>query len=566
VTSSRTDNTSASSTDRKEDASGSGGGASNDSPPARPPGTMASLAAAMRSWRTASVVLLSFSSGLPLGLVWIAIPDWMRKIGVDIRVVGLITLAQAPWTFKFLWSPLMDRFTPPFFGRRRGWAALTQVALCILTLGLAGVGNHPDTPWVVAALALAIAFASASQDIALDAYAVDVLRPDEQAVAGGARTAIYRVGMVVAGGVGITLAGRFGWPMVNCMLALLYLPMLAVTWKAPEPPGLPPPPRTLRDAVWLPFVGFLARRRALEILAFVILYRLTDNLAQSLQRPFLVEMGYSDFDRGFALSTIGLAGTLTGVFLGGAATSPLGLGRSLWIFGALQAFSNAGYVVLANLGHADRPVMYAAIGFETLAAGLGMGALSVLLLRMTQKRFSATQYALFSSLFGLPRLVAGPICGFLVDAVGWTRFFWFAILAGLPALLLLTRFAPWGAREPAFEVEIAPARDQPLQPRQLAARAAAGALAGGLFAALVTALLAALKAMRTVPGHPPRAFDLLTPLRALASPGGVSGWLTLLGIATFALVCGLLAAAVAAARHGAGRELATDAVEAAPAK
>jgi PAT family beta-lactamase induction signal transducer AmpG len=214
--------------------------------------------------------------------------------------------------------------------------------------------------------------------------------------------------------------------------------------------------------------------------------------------------------------------------------------------------------VLANLGHADRPVMYAAIGFETLAAGLGMGALSVLLLRMTQKRFSATQYALFSSLFGLPRLVAGPICGFLVDAVGWTRFFWFAILAGLPALLLLIRFAPWGAREPAFEVEIAPARDQPLTPRQLAARAAAGALTGGLFAALVTALLAALKAMRAAPGHPPRAFDLLTPLRALASPGGVSGWLTLLGIVTFALVCGLLAAAVAAARHGAGRELATD--------
>jgi PAT family beta-lactamase induction signal transducer AmpG len=242
------------------------------------------------------------------------------------------------------------------------------------------------------------------------------------------------------------------------MLALLYLPMLAVTWKAPEPPGLPPPPRTLRDAVWLPFVGFLARRRALEILAFVILYRLTDNLAQSLQRPFLVEMGYSDFDRGFALSTIGLAGTLTGVFLGGAATSPLG---------ALQAFSNAGYVVLANLGHADRPVMYAAIGFETLAAGLGMGALSVLLLRMTQKRFSATQYALFSSLFGLPRLVAGPICGFLVDAVGWTRFFWFAILAGLPALLLLIRFAPSGRpRPPSPGLRPPDAAAGPRQPRR----------------------------------------------------------------------------------------------------
>jgi PAT family beta-lactamase induction signal transducer AmpG len=535
-----------------------GGAAAALAPRARPLGTMASLGAAMRSWRTASVVLLQFSSGMPLGLVWIAIPDWMRKIGVDIRVVGLITLAQAPWTFKFLWSPLMDRYTPPFLGRRRGWAALAQVALCILTLGLAGVGRHPDTPWVVAALALAIAFASATQDIALDAYAVDVLRPDEQAVAGGARTAVYRMAMLVAGGLAITAAGRFSWPLVLCGLALLYLPMLLLTWKAPEPAGLPAAPRTMREAVWLPFVGFLARRRALEILAFVILYRLTDNLAQSLQRPFLVEMGYSDFDRGFALSTIGLAGTLVGVFLGGAATAPLGLGRSLWIFGVLQAFSNLGYVVLSTLGHADRPVMYAAIGFETLAAGLGMGALSVLLLRMTQKRFSATQYALFSSLFGLPRLVAGPICGFAVDAVGWTAFFWFAIVAGLPALLLLTRFAPWGAREPAFAVETVAARELPLPPRALAGRGAAGGLAGAVFAALLAALLAALKAMRAAPGHPPRPFDLGAPLRALAAPGDAGGWLTLLGITVFALVCGLLAAAVAAARHGAGRDLAAD--------
>jgi MFS transporter, PAT family, beta-lactamase induction signal transducer AmpG len=534
-------------------------GAAGGPLPPRPPGTWASLAAAMRSWRTASVVLLSFSSGLPLGLVWIAIPDWMRKIGVDIRVVGLMTLAQAPWTFKFLWSPLMDRYTPPWLGRRRGWAAVTQVALCALTLALAGVGNHPDTPWVVAALALAIAFASASQDIAIDAYAVDVLRPEEQAVAVGARTALYRVGMIAAGGIGITVAGRLSWPVVNCGLALLYLPMLAVTWKAPEPAGLPPAPRTLREAVWQPFVGFLARRRALEILGFVILYRLSDNLAQSLQRPFLVEMGYSDFDRGFALSTIGLAGTLTGVFLGGAATAPLGLGRALWIFGALQAVSNLAYVVLSVAGGVDRPLMYGAIGFETLCAGLGMGALSVLLLRMTQKRFSATQYALFSSLFGLPRLVAGPICGFAVDAVGWTRFFWFASAAGLPALLLLTRFAPWGAREPSFAVEVVAAREAPLPPRALALRAAAGALAGGSFAALVTALLAALKAMRAAPGHPAQPFDLLTPLRALAAPdGSAGGWLTLLGIAAVGLVCGLLAAAVAAARRGAGRDLATD--------
>jgi PAT family beta-lactamase induction signal transducer AmpG len=164
---------------------------------------------AMRSWRTASVALLSFASGLPLGLVWIAIPDWMRASGVDIRIVGLTTLAQAPWSFKILWSPLMDRYALPLFGRRRGWAALAQVALFALTLMLAGVGDRPETPWVVLALALAIAFASATQDIAIDAYAVDVLRPDEQGVVVGARIALYRAAMFTAGSLAITLAGQY---------------------------------------------------------------------------------------------------------------------------------------------------------------------------------------------------------------------------------------------------------------------------------------------------------------------------------------------------------------------
>ena len=162
----------------------------------------------MTSWRTAAVALLSFSSGLPFGLVLIAIPDWLRNIGVDIRVVGLITLAQAPWTFKILWSPLMDRYTPPRLGRRRGWALLAQVGLFAFTLGLVGLGDHPDTPWIVGALALAIAFASATQDIAIDAYAVDVLRPEEQGFAVGARTALYRAAMYVSGGVSITLAAQ----------------------------------------------------------------------------------------------------------------------------------------------------------------------------------------------------------------------------------------------------------------------------------------------------------------------------------------------------------------------
>jgi PAT family beta-lactamase induction signal transducer AmpG len=209
-------------------------------------------------------VLLSFSSGMPLGLVWIAIPDWMRSIGVDIRVVGLLTLAQAPWSLKVLWSPLLDRYAPPWLGPRRGWMAVTQVALCALGLVLAGVGGHPDTPWVVAALALAIAFAAATQDIAIDAYAVEVLHPDEQGVAVGARTAFYRAAMFVAGGVSITLAGRFSWPAVNVGLALLYLPMLLVAWRAPEPEVQPARPATLREAVWQPLVELFRARILLD--------------------------------------------------------------------------------------------------------------------------------------------------------------------------------------------------------------------------------------------------------------------------------------------------------------
>src|SRR5687767_12375518 len=193
-------------------------------------GALASLALAMRSKRTAFVVLQSLASGLPLGLVWIAIPDWMRSIGVDIRVVGLITLAQAPWTFKLLWAPLMDRYVPPFWGRRRGWMAVTQVALFVVSLMLAGVGHRPEAIWVVGALALATALASASQDIAIDAYAVEVLRKDEQGAASGARTAMYRAAMLLAGGATISMASRVGWPLVNLTLAMVYLPMLAITW------------------------------------------------------------------------------------------------------------------------------------------------------------------------------------------------------------------------------------------------------------------------------------------------------------------------------------------------
>lgn len=511
---------------------------------------LTSIRLAMRSWRTASVVLLSFSSGLPLGLVWIAIPDWLRKADVDIRVVGLITLSQAPWTFKFLWSPFMDRFVPPWLGRRRGWMAISQVLLFGLTLWLAGVGQHPETIWVIGALALAIAFASATQDIALDAYAVDVLRREEQGIAAGARIAVYRAGMYVAGALMITLAGKYSWFAVCTGLACLYLPMLFITLKAPEPEEKLKPPATLKEAVWLPFLGFLRRHRALEILAFVILYKLGDNLAGTLLRPFLIDMGYSDFDRGVALGTVGLASTLTGTFIGGLLTNVMGLGHSLWVFGFVQILSNIGYVLVASYPPSP-PLMYSAMGFENFTQGLGMGAFSVLLLRMTQKRFSATQYALFSSLFGISRVLAGPVSGIVVYAAGWIPFFWGTMVAGIPGLIMLARFVRPGVREPEFEVR-QPLAQKPLSHAQIGIRAILSGVFAFIFAAFFLAIMAAIKTMR---GNPPGAFDPMRELRLILIPPDLDHWITLGGVLIFGLIFGMFAAAILVARSGAGLDL-----------
>jgi len=509
-------------------------------------GPVASLVRAMGSWRTGAVSLLSFSSGLPLGLVWYAIPDWMRDIGVDIRVVGLFSLAQAPWTFKVMWSPLMDRYVPRFWGRRRGWMAVTQLALAVLGLLLAGVGRRPEALWVVGALAFAIAIASASQDVAIDAYAVEVLREDEQGVASGARTAVYRAALLVSGGAAISVAGRIGWPAVNALLALTYLPMLLLTWKAPEPEVEAPPPRTLQEAVWHPFLGFLGRHRALEILAFVLLYKFADQLAQALTRPFLIDMGYNADQRGIALGTVTVVATVGGAFVGGWITTLAGLGHSLWIFGFLQVFSNVGYFLLSRLEQPNLAMMYGATSFELLTSGLGTGAFSVLLLRLTERRFSATQYALFSSLFALPRVIAGPITGFAVDAVGWSTFFLATMALGIPGLVMLARFVPPGVREPHFTVEdvgrVAAARPSV----SLIWRGILGGLVAGAGALALVALLGAMKAMRERPGE---GFDFGAALWLAWHPPDVTYWLQLVAVMAFGLTAGLFVAAAVAARR-----------------
>ena len=526
--------------------------------------TAASLRAAFGSWRVGAVVLQSFSSGLPLGLVWIALPAWLKYRGVDIKTIGLFTLAQAPWTLKFLWAPLMDRYRLPFLGRKRSWMLFFQLLLVAGLLGLAREAESPTVP-VVAALAIFIAFSSASQDIAIDGYAVEVLEKDELGVAVGGRVALYRVAMLAAGAVAITVGQKFGWPAVFIGLALLYVPLAGVVVASPEPPARIQPPTTLRAAVFDPFVSLFRKPRAPEIIAFILLYKLGDNMATALIRPFLIERCFSPADVGLATATIGLICIIAGTIFGAALTRRIGIGRALWIFGILQAVACVGYIAVdlvsaATVGACTGPIaatggaqpfshrilMYAATALETGCQGMATGALDVFLIRLTQKRFSATQYALFASIFALGRTLAGAPAGILVDAIGWTPFFVATIAASVPGLVMLSRFVPPSVREPDFEIEEVHPKG-PLSAGTLAAVGGGIAVVAVGAAIAAAALLDALKAMR---GAHPRPFDFPGSLVRLLSPATPAGWLALAEPAILGIFCALGAAGLLAARRG----------------
>src|SRR5689334_2507828 len=526
-------------------------------------GTWTSLKAAVSSRHIGAVTLQSFSSGLPLGLVWIALPAFLTYRGVDIRTVGLFSLAQAPWSFKFLWSPLMDRFGPQIgrLGRRRSWIVICQLFLMLAFLGLAGVSQTADVG-AVALLALLVAFGSASQDIVIDAYAVEVLERSEQGLAVGARNALARSAVLVAGALTITAGQRLGWPPVFFALGLLFLPLVGVVLWSPEPAIVAPPPRSLRQAVLDPLIDLFRRAGAIPILGFLVLYKFGENLATALIRPFLIQKCYLPEDVGVGTATIGLIALIVGAFLGGLSTDRIGLTRSLWLFGLIQSVGFLGYVaidqmtpgspcaggvigaVVQPLSH--RATMLAAIGVENICQGMATGAFGVMLLRMTQKQFSATQYALFSSIFAVGRIVTGPIAGFTADAIGWTPFYLFATAASIPGLILLQRFAPLGGREPELEA-LEPAEARPVTRARLAAISVIVAASGFVCALAISALLGALRAVR---GKPGAAVDFGGSLARVLAPVATSDWLRLASLAVIGLVLGAFAAAFLLARHG----------------
>lgn len=389
-----------------------------------------------RSRRVAVVCLLGFSSGLPLALTTGTLQAWMTVSGVDLTTIGIMTLVGIPYTWKFLWAPFMDRYVPPFLGRRRGWIVGTQI---LLGIGIAVMGSlDPATmPWALAALALMVAFISASQDVVFDAYRADVLRPEERGIGAAVSVLGYRLAMLVSGAMALILSDQIGWQNTYWLMALFMIAAIGATLFGPEPEVVVTPPKTLTDAVVEPLKEFFARHGAWGLLILIILYKLGDAFAGSLTTAFLIRgVDFTATEVGAINKGMGLAATLVGVVFGGVLMTKWGLFKSLLAFGILQAISNLTFMWLASIGK-DYSVMILAVGFENLAGGMGTAAFVALLMAMCDKRFTASQFALLSALAAVGRVYVGPASGYMVESIGWVTFFGFTFLVALPGLFLL---------------------------------------------------------------------------------------------------------------------------------
>jgi len=386
--------------------------------------------------RVGVMLLLGFSSGLPLALTSGTLQAWLTVDGVDLHTIGLFTLVGLPYTLKFLWSPLMDRFVPPWLGRRRGWMIATQLAL-MLGIAAMGFSSPQHAPLTLAALALVVAFISASQDIAFDAYRADVLRDKERGIGAAVSVLGYRVAMLVSGAVALIVADHLGWQFTYILMAgLLAVGMIAALF-GPEPEINVPPPRTLKEAVVGPLQEFFARRGAVLLLLAIVLYKLGDAFAGTLSTAFLLRgVGFSLTDVGAVNKGLGTVAVIAGALFGGVLMVRLGLFRALLLFGILQAVSNLSFMLLAWVGK-DYALLVTAVAFENITGGMGTAAFVAFLMALCNHRYTATQYALLSAFAALGRQYLGAPAGYLVEAVGWVEFFFITTLVALPGVWLL---------------------------------------------------------------------------------------------------------------------------------
>lgn len=400
-----------------------------------------------RQRKMAALAVIGFAGGLPLFLTSRTLQAWMTVEGVDLKTIGLFSLVGLPYSIKVLWSPLMDRFVPPFLGRRRGWLLVTQVLLILALLGLSFC--DPKQAALLAVAALLVAFMSASQDIVIDAYRSDILEHKEMGAGAAVYVTGYRLGMLAAGSLALVLADHMSWPWVYRGLALLLALASLGSVRAPEPEAGARLPEDLSEAIGQPFVEFFTRSgwRAVLILAFVPLYKYGDSLLGNMATPFLLKAGYSQSAVGAIQGGIGLLATIVGALAGGAALEKIGINRSLWVFGFAQALSNACYLLLA-LSPGSQGLLVGTIVIENLCAGLGTAAFVAFFMSLCSRSYSATQYALLTSLMAFSRDILVAPAGAWAERLGWPAFFALTIAASAPGLLLLPFFAPWSGEAP----------------------------------------------------------------------------------------------------------------------
>jgi len=392
-------------------------------------------------------LMMGFSCGLPLLLTISVLQAWMKEEGMDLTAIGMMALVGLPYTLKFLWAPFLDRFTLPFLGRRRGWLLVAQVALIFSIAGL-GSTDPGNNPWMVAFAAFLVTFFSASQDIVVDAYRREDLPDAELGLGSSLYVNGYRVGMLLASGGGLIMADYIPFSMVYLIMAACILPGVLTTLLAPEPELTFGTPKSVKEAVVDPLVEYFKRQGALWILAFILLYKMGDTMASAMTTPFYLDIGFSKTEIGAIVKLFGFWATIAGALIGGVLMLRLGINRSLWIFGFLQAISTACFALLARIGHSV-PALSGVIAFENLSSGMGTAAYIAFMASITNKRFTATQYALLTSLMGVPRVLASAPTGFLAKNLGWVSFFIACTLIAIPGLLLLLKFAPWKSKDAA---------------------------------------------------------------------------------------------------------------------
>ena len=411
----------------------------------------------MFSWKMAVMFFFGFSSGFPFYIIKDVLKLWMTDAGVDITTIGLFALVGMPYTIKFIWSPMMDGFVPPFLGRRRGWILMAQIGLMI-TIAALGQCDPKQSVWWIAVFALCLNFFGASQDIALDAFRREYLTSQELGFGTGVWMNAWRLGTFVSVGLSVLADFDFTWQTIFFMLTAVMGIGIVTTLLVPEPKVDDPPPVTLRQAVVEPFVEFFQRDRALLILLFILLYKIGDNMAGTMTIPYIMAMGFSKSQYFVIVKGIGMFGLFAGVLVGGSIMIRLGIAKSLYAFGLLQAISTAFFAVLNIADHGSpfwpaysQYLLGAVVGFEFFSTGLGQAAYATYMAIQTSKRFTATQYALLTSLMGVPGVFAASMTGYMSKFLGWNLFYMFCSLIALPGLLLLFMVAPWNTSNEALE-------------------------------------------------------------------------------------------------------------------